>query len=311
MVGRGLLVMLVAAGLVASGCGSEPGDDGAPAEAGPPPAPASAPSPPPPPEPSPPVTPVPPPTQPMSWAAAGAFVWHETDVAPEALGEELRANGFGWVALFLHDGLSEDAVEDDWIGRFRRASGLPIGGWGVLRANPIEEAALARELLTRHGLDFYIANAEAEYGYTGPEGPDAERFGRSGRFVEAFRSRLPSLPAALSSYCRPDRHDLDWGAWRRAGFALLPQAYVNDFGQEAAPAMCVHGARAFFRPNEIHPTVGMHPGARRPLAASRYAQLLARAGTVGFSVYLAETRMTGEWQSFGAAIRGLGIARVA
>jgi hypothetical protein len=64
-----------------------------------------------------------PPSPPMSWDEAGAFVWHESDVSPEVLGQELRDNGFGWVAVFLHDGLTADPVEDDWIARFRRRAG--------------------------------------------------------------------------------------------------------------------------------------------------------------------------------------------
>jgi hypothetical protein len=40
-----------------------------------------------------------------------------------------------------------------------------------------------------------------------------------------------------------------------------------------------------------------------------YVELLAEAGTVGFSVYLAETRMTeADWRTLGAAIAGRGIA---
>ena len=43
---------------------------------------------------------------------------------------------------------------------------------------------------------------------------------------------------------------------------------------------------------------------------SRYASLLADAGTVGFSVYLAETDMTTrKWQVLGAAIAGDAVAR--
>jgi hypothetical protein len=54
----------------------------------------------------------------------------------------------------------------------------------------------------------------------------------------------------------------------------------------------------------------MHAGARQALTGAGYARLLRRAGTVGFSVYLAETRMDDrEWQSLGAAIDALGIAR--
>src|SRR5262245_8621905 len=37
------------------------------------------------------------------WDTAGAFVWHESAVDPAALGRELKDNGFGWVAVQLHD----------------------------------------------------------------------------------------------------------------------------------------------------------------------------------------------------------------
>jgi hypothetical protein len=244
----------------------------------------------------------------MSWRSAGAFVWHETDVSPEALGEELRAAGFGWVALRIHDGLTKDPVAVDWVARFRRASGLPVGGWGVLRERPAREAALADELLARSSLDFYIANAEAEYGYTGPDGQSEERFGRSRAFVGAFRRLRADLPAGLSSYCRPDRHDLDWEAWRAGGFVFLPQAYVNDFGGDAAPAVCAQAARGVFG-SDVHPTIGTYAGVERTVGPATYARLLARAGTVGFSVYLAETRMTGgEWRVLGESIGAEGIA---
>jgi hypothetical protein len=105
-------------------------------------------------------------------------------------------------------------------------------------------------------------------------------------------------------------HDLDWGAWRKAGFVFLPQAYVNDLGVEATPATCARGSRGFFPLDAVHPTIGMHPGQTSSLAAAAYAPLLDRAGTTGFSVYLAETRMTAEeWRSLGSAIGRLGIAR--
>jgi hypothetical protein len=257
-----------------------------------------------------PPAPLPPPSRPMSWQTAGAFVWHETDVDPGILGPTLRDNGFGWVAVYLHDGTTEDPVEADWVSRFRAASGLPVGGWGVLRAEPLREAALADGLVRRYGLDFYIANAEAEYGYSGPSGPDGARYRRSERFAAAFRALQPALPAGLSSYCRADMHDLDWGAWQSHGFAFLPQAYVNDFGAEVTPAACARGAREFFPLDQVHPTIGMHPGQSASLAAGAYAPLLARAGTTGFSVYLAETRMTPEeWRALGSAIATLGIAR--
>ena len=243
------------------------------------------------------------------WSGAGAFVWHETDIAPEALGTELRASGFSWVAVLLHDGLAADAVEGDWIRRFREASQLSVGGWGVLRDAPEHEAELAHELLDAHSLDFYIANAEAEYKFSGDRGQSEERYGRSHRFVETFRKLAPDLPAAVSSYCRADMQDIDWDAWVDAGFAFLPQAYVNDFGAAASPAACADGATGFFPDAAVHPTVGVYAGQGEEPTSERYAALLDEAGTVGFSVYLAETRMRAdEWRVFGAAIDELAIA---
>jgi len=247
---------------------------------------------------------------PFSWSAAGAFVWHENDVEPTLLGHALRGAGFGWVAVRLHDGVAEDPVEADWVYRFRLASGLPVGGWGVLRTEPEREATLASSLLARYGLDFYIANPEVEYEFSGADGPSDERSGRSARFVGTFRSLRPApFPLGLSSYCQPSRHDLDWAAWRHAGVAFLPEAYVNDIGTDGAPASCVASARGIFPRQDIHPTVGVHVGSLGTVDVAAYVELLAEAGTVGFSVYLAETRMTdADWGAFGTAIAARGIA---
>ena len=247
----------------------------------------------------------------MPWAGAGAFVWHETDVAPEELGVQLRDSGFSWVAVFLHDSVDADPIEGDWIRRFREASQLLVGGWGVLRAEPEQEADLAHRLLAEHSLDFYIANPEAEYKLSDDFGPSAERYGRSQRFVDAFRELEPDTPSAMSSYCRADRADIDWDAWHRSGFVFMPQAYVNDFGAAASPASCAAGAADFFPAGAVHPTVGVYAGQEEDEpSAARYAALLAEAGTVGFSVYLAETRMQSrEWRTFGAAIDEFAIAR--
>jgi hypothetical protein len=61
----------------------------------------------------------------------------------------------------------------------------------------------------------------------------------------------------------------------------------------------------------VHPTIGMYPGQDDQVAPDRYAQLLGDAHTVGFSVYLAETRTEdGQWNVLGNAIGTLGIARL-
>jgi hypothetical protein len=250
-----------------------------------------------------PVPPPPPASVAFSWQAAGAFVAHPTDVDPEVLANQLRANGFGWVAVLINDGTSATLLDPVWIERFRRAGGLALGGWGVLRTDPEREAALAREMTARYSLDFYIADAEAEYGYSGQNGPSGARYGRSRRFVDAWRHAEPDLPSGLVSYCRPDRHDIDWRAWSNAGFAFLPEAYVNEHGLAASPQACVEGAKAVFPLERVHPLIGVYQGRLGTGSPGAYARLLEQARTVGFSVYLAETGMTdAKWAAFGKAI---------
>lgn len=256
--------------------------------------------------------PGPPPAVPMSWRSAGGIVWHLGDVDPTWLGQQMRDAGFGWVAVFL--GASDTATPPDpgWIARFRAASGLPVGGWSVLGDDPATDAAAAVQLIRQDGLSFYIADAEEPYGYTDGTTQSDERLARSHEFVAAFRAAEPSLPAAVSSYCRPDEHDLDWAAWARGGFAFLPQAYVNDFGSNVDPATCVSAAARFFPRSRVHPTVGSYQGRRGFLAPQDFVRLLASAHTTGFSIYPAEVGMSAEdWQAYGRAIADLHIARPA
>jgi len=295
-------VALLAVALALAGCGGD-ADEAAQSTATEPATEPEAP-----PETTPPTTTLPPQSVPMSWHAGGAFVWHETDISPEALGKELREAGFGWVALRVHDGLTEDPVEGDWIRRFRRASGLPVrrlgrparapraGGGARKRA---ARAAFARLLRGERGGRVRLHRAR-------------RRGRRAFRALASIRGRVPppaaDLPGGLSSYCRPDLHDLDWEAWRDGGFVFLPQAYVNDFGSHAAPATCAAAAESVFG-SAVHPTIGSYEGVRASVRPERYARLLDRARTLGFSVYLAETRMTGdEWRALGESIGAGGIA---
>jgi hypothetical protein len=245
----------------------------------------------------------------MSWKDAGAFVWHWDSIDPTVLGSDLRRDGFGWAAVLIQDGATTLPIDPAWIARFRQASGLPLGGWGILRTDPLGEADLVHRLLAADGLDFYVADAEAEYAYSGTTGPSGARYKRSAEFTGEFRKLEPSLPAAVASYCRPDQHDLDWKTWAAAGFDFLPEAYVNELGAAADPASCVAGAAAFFPAGRVHPIVGMYQGSLGLGSATTYARLLHEAGTTGFSVYLAEQGMTdAKWAAFGGAIRRLGIA---
>lgn len=258
-------------------------------------------------------TPTPPsPSVPMSWDGAGAIISNVGDAGPSELGQTLRAAGFDWVALYLGDPDAASPPDEGWLYRFELASGgLPIGGWSVLGDNPTSDAAAAVQLVQQDHLAFYIADAEATYGYTSGTGESSERFARSQAFVTAFRAAEPNLPAGISSYCRPDQHDLDWSQWANAGFVFLPQAYFNDFGANAAPAACVMGAAKWFPAADVHPTVGSYTGMRGQVAPATWARLLEQAHTTGFSIFPAEVGMTtADWQSYGNAIATLGIAKV-
>jgi hypothetical protein len=251
-----------------------------------------------------------PPPVALSWQGAGAIVVHIGDIGPTELGKTLRAAGFDWVAVFLGGPGEPSPPQPGDLYRLELASGLPVGGWSVLGDDPAADAATAVQLVTQDHLAFYIADAEAPYGYTDGSSTSSTRYARSKIFVDAFRAAEPTLPAGVSSYCRPDQHDLDWGAWAKAGFVFLPQAYVNDFGAKVAPAECVRGAAQWFPASDVHPTVASYAGTRGIVTASRFAELLAQAHTTGFSIYPAEVGMTpADWQTYAHAIATLGIAK--
>jgi len=234
----------------------------------------------------------------MSWNNAGAFVVHTHDVDPTWLGQQLRSAGFGWVAIYLGSAGNAEPVDPGWVTRFIDASGLPVGGWTVLAGYPHADAGFAATQLKSTGLSFYIANAEESY-----QGkPDASQ-----SFVNRFRKLEPTITAGLSSLC--DAAGIGLAPWASAGFAFLPQAYVNDFGRNVTPKQCVRAASAYFPLSAIHPTVGSYHGQKGWVAAQTYTRLLANAGTTGFSVYDAETNMPAEsWQAYGSAIASLHIA---
>jgi hypothetical protein len=268
-----------------------------------PPPPATTTTPPPPTTtapPPPPTTTTPPPAPvPMSWEHAGVFVWHDRESNPEWLGKVLRDAGFGWVAVFLGEaGSSEPPADLDWITRFRTASGLPVGGWSVLGTDPKGDAAHAASLLASDGLTFYIADAELPY----QQDPTLSQ-----QFVGAFRALEPNMTAGLSSLC--NAQGISLSPWAGAGFTFLPQAYVNDFGTSVSPATCVRDAAPYFTKAQVHPTVAGYNGQLGWVTPQRFSQLLARAGTTGFSVYPGEVVSEDMWQAYGQAITSLHIAQ--
>ena len=250
--------------------------------------------------PPPPTTTTPPPAPvPMSWGHAGVLVWHDRESDPEWLGKVLRADGFGWVAVFLGQAGSSDPPADlDWITRFRNASGLPVGGWSVLGTDPKGDVAHAASLIAAYGLTFYIADAELPY----EQDPTLSQ-----QFVSAFRAAEPSMTAGLSSLC--NARGIGLAPWASAGFTFLPQAYVNDFGTSVSPATCVRDAAPYFPPSQVHPTVAGYPGQQGWVTPQQFSSLLAQAGTTGFSVFPGEVVSEDMWQAYGQAITSLHIAQ--
>jgi len=245
------------------------------------------------------------------FAQNGVFVWHPSAFPAGVYKDRVVSNGFRWIAVQIHEGPTPTNVDEieGWARTWRDA-GVTVGGWGYETSDPEGDAALAASLVDRYGLSFYIANAEIEYKYTQDDHGDCppelhpgpgvcwhpEYYGRSERFVNAFRARKPSLPAALSSYGNADRADLDWFAWREAGFPFLPQAYWNEY-EFLDPVTCVDAAVAHGWPKAmVHPTIGIWGGgARGVVTGAEYAARLALTGTRGFSIYLGEVTPEADW----------------
>ncbi|MBI3725581.1 discoidin domain-containing protein [bacterium] len=256
----------------------------------------------------------PPPSVPKLWGGAGVWVWHPDAFAPSVHGAAAKKAGFLWVTVQIHDGLTtiketEDAFAAGWIGALR-SMGFLVGGWAPVRTSPEEEAALGASLVKKWGLDFYIADAEAEYKYTAPDGSwDPVAYARSDKFVKAFRVAAPDLPAAVSSYGRADLADLDWKAWRTGSFVYMPQAYWNEY-DIYEPTLCMDAAvKLGWSKSEVFPTIGIWGGgARKYVSAAEYVADMLTAKVVGFSLYLGESMPTEEWPVLGAGITA-GLAR--
>ena len=231
------------------------------------------------------------------WNHAGVFVADTRAFpGPSSLADELAATDFSWIAIQIHNGLATRRIDLSWLGVFR-AHGLAVGGWGVELKRPRREARLAARLVDRYGLDFYIADAESSY-----KVDTGGVWGRSSAFTQAFRALEPTLPAALTTYGAPTCtcvFPIDYGAWRRTHFALLPQAFYNQFREYRPDRTVAHALRAGWRRSEVHPVIGVYHG----FPAARYVPLLRRAGTIGFSVFVAEAARPNDYAALAPLVR--------
>jgi hypothetical protein len=221
---------------------------------------------------------------PSLFAGAGVFVDNPGNLpGPWDLVTELEANHFRWIAFHVTNGLAQQDIPLDWLDVFR-AHGIAVGGWGYEDGKPLIEAVLADLAIRRYRLEFYVADAESQYEQT----KKLHGWARSTTFVDEFRALEPTLPAALTTYgaaTAPFVLPIDFGAWRNAGFDLLPQAYYNQFPKSYRPDMTVaHAERAGWPLDRVHPVLGVY----RHYPAANYIPLMAGLGTTGFSVFLAD-----------------------
>jgi hypothetical protein len=248
---------------------------------------------------------------PTIWDEDGVFVDAAENYSPQVHGEWAWAAGFRWVAPRIQDGVTPANV-----GHLRgsgtlgllRTRGFRIAGWHVCRENPEAEIPVLVQQVAELGLDGIIANAEYEYEYSaGSSEPDrAERYGRSRRFLTAFRAALPNTPLALSTFGRADRHDLDWPAWIQDGAHFMPQAYPN-VAAELEVGLCVDGAgrclssAVSWTPDRVHPTLNNTAEGSGLVPPAKYAADLAAASVKGFSVYLGEVMTEADYAALAPA----------
>ena len=257
---------------------------------------------------TPPEPPEPPERPPTVWDEDGIFVNDTTAFSPQLHGEWAWAAGFRWIAPRIQDGETPANAghlrETGMLGALR-ARGFAIVGWHVCRGAPEAEAQVLARQVGELGLAGIVANAEYEYEYSaGASEPDrVERFLRSRRFLTAVRAILPTIPVALSTFGRADRHDLDWVAWIEDGAHFLPQAYPN-VALELEVGACVEGAgrclssTLSWTRDRVHPTVNMTGEGTGPVPAAKYASDLAAASVKGFSVYLGEVTAETDYRAF-------------
>lgn len=248
------------------------------------------------------------------WLGAGVIV-DDTAAFPAERARVLGRNRFRWVAVKVHDGLrrlpaNEASLVDGggWAGELRQ-EGLRVCGWGTVDRRPVREARLVAGLVRRLGLDCYIADAEDPYMGTGYSGVVA----RSAIFARAFRARVGSLPAAVTTYgaaVPPWILPFDYGSWRDRGFALLPQAYLPIASHYGPGFVAAHAVRAGYPRGRVHPVIGIGwTQGRRKHWGGDYVWRLDRAGTTGFSVFLGETTSDADFDVLGRAIARFGLAR--
>lgn len=207
----------------------------------------------------------------------GLWVWEGKD--PHGDCKRALDNGYGWIAVKAHDGANR--YNTDSIVSYQaicKSYGLKFGIWGYCRQ--WTDGLLASQLCDDHKAAFYIADCEIEF--------EGMRRSLQADFCAVIRNRQKDLDLWLSSFGRIDLHpDIDWRAFRDAGFGFMPQAYSCD-SRELDPSVCYRHARDLWGHERIQPTLGAYTGALGRLTPTQLRQSCAGLKLSGVNVWDAQ-----------------------
>jgi hypothetical protein len=254
----------------------------------------------------------------MNWREAGMIVelapWFNPD--PTEYGRLLRNNRFRWLSIKIHDGLGPNEIDQGWINRVR-AAGISVGGWGVLQTFPGEEAVLASNLIGKHKLSHYIADAEGAHKNDWPGGDSK----RSVEFTRVFHQLRPKLPRLFSTYGaaagenilgHTKRTDtvMNFKTWYDYGWRFGPQVYPCEFGEVYSLDNCIkHAQRAAWPLSLVKPMIGNYNNWH----AQNYKEDLRREyrqnkPLKGLSIFIANTTTDDDVRAYGSYIKNWWLA---
>jgi hypothetical protein len=196
-------------------------------------------------------------------------------------------HGITWLAA---QAFEAGAMPDrTWLGELKQAaikSKIRVGVFGYVgrpHPAPAAEAKLMADAIDLIEADFAIVDAEFEY----EQSDDPV----SRQFVDAYRARKPKFRTHLSSFGRPTFHDqMDWKAWAKAGFAVMPQAYENVDSKNLKPSQCVDDCARIFPRRSLKVTLGCYSqddsGQHHPhLPIPRLVQSVQEIPGIAFNVF--------------------------
>lgn len=225
------------------------------------------------------------------------------------VGVLIEGTNSSWDDLAVSAGYINQAQAANWFSDLR-AGGVAVGVWGVHHGDPLGDSKRAHDQVTLYDADFYVANAEAAYKADVAGGDKT----RAATFVNDFRSRQPTIKAAMTSEgaaagenkfgdCLDSSIGVyDYKVWYDAGFVFHPQAYWDNGRDPNLTPLHVaeHAKRCNWPLNRTHMIIGVYQEAVNTARAADYwpkfgesssfldGSAVSPATTFGFSMFLGD-----------------------